>query len=82
MRLILGLSALILFFALLVRAMPAAWALPLYILFVAITIAYTGWERRRIAERRRQLERQLVEERRDFRQRQEERKKRDKDGTA
>ena len=72
MRLIVGLVGLILLFALLVRVMPASWALPLYALFVAVTIAFTGWERRRLADRRRQLERQLHKERMDFGRRQKE----------
>lgn len=66
MRLIVVLIALILLFALLVRVVPSQWALPLYVLFIVITIAFTGWERRRIAARRRQLERDLEAERRDF----------------
>lgn len=70
MRLLVGLVALIALFALLVYTMPGSWALPLYILFVALTIAYTGWERRRIAQKRSKLERQLLQERREFAQRQ------------
>lgn len=66
MKLIVGLIALILLFALLVRALPSQWALPLYVLFLVITIAFTGWERRRISARRQQLERDLEAERRDF----------------
>lgn len=66
MRLLVGLIVLILLFALLVRGVPARWALPLYVLFVIMTIAFTGWERRRIARRRQQLERQLEEERREL----------------
>ena len=70
MRLLMGLVGLIALFAMLVYTMPASWAVPLYILFVALTIAYTGWERRRIARKRSRLERQLFQERRKFAQRQ------------
>ena len=70
MRFLLGLVALVLLFAMLVRIMPPAWALPLYVLFLVLTIAFTGWERRRIGERRRKLQRELEEEHRDFDRRQ------------
>lgn len=73
MRLIVGLVGLIVLFALLVRALPSQWALPLYVLFLVITVAFTGWERRRIAARREQLERELDVERRDFKRRRKER---------
>lgn len=76
MRLLVGLVGLVLLFALLVRVMPAHWALPLYVLFVVLTIAFTGWERRRIGERRQQLERELHKERLDYAKRQ--RRERDK----
>lgn len=79
MRLILGLAALFVLFALLVRAMPTAWTLPLYLLFVVTTIAFTGWERRRISQRRRQLEQQLHQERMDFARRQRRQQREDKD---
>lgn len=74
MRLIVGLLALILLFALLVRALPSSWAIPLYVLFLAITIAFTGWERRRISARREELKRELQAERRDFDRRQKKRR--------
>lgn len=61
MRLILGLGALIVLFALLVRAMPSSWSIPLYILFVTLTVAFTGWERKRISQKRRKLEQQLLQ---------------------
>lgn len=81
MRLLAGLVALIALFAFLVRVLPAPWALPLYILFVILTVALTGWERRRIAARRQQLERELHKERLDFsRRRQELQRERDKSG--
>lgn len=73
MRLIIGLAGLFALFALLVRALPTAWTLPLYLLFVVLTIAFTGWERRRISQRRRQLEQQLDRERMDFARRHSER---------
>lgn len=73
MRLLVGLLVLIVIFALLVRALPPQWALPLYVLFLALTIAFTGWERRRIAARREQLERELDAKRRDFNRRQKKR---------
>ena len=65
MRLLLGLGILILIFAALARMVPAELALPLYIVFVIVTIAFTGWERRRIAKRRRELENQLRQQRLD-----------------
>lgn len=74
MRLLVGLLVLIVIFALLVRAVPSQWAIPLYVLFLALTIAFTGWERRRIAARREQLERELDAERRDFNRRQKKRR--------
>ncbi len=74
MRLIVGLIALLLLFALLVRALPSQWALPLYVLFLVITIAFTGWERRRISARREALERELEAERRDLDRRQRKRR--------
>ncbi|HZD10303.1 MAG TPA: hypothetical protein VE553_03095 [Candidatus Binatia bacterium] len=70
MRLLSVLVALILLFALLVRMMPPAWSLPLYMLFLVLTVAFTGWERRRIGERRRKLQRKLEKEHRDFEMRQ------------
>lgn len=70
MRLLVGLALLIFLFAILVRIMPGAWTLPLYILFVVLTIAFTGWERRRILQRRNQLQRDLHKERLDFGRRQ------------
>jgi hypothetical protein len=73
MRLIIGLAGLFVLFALLVRAMPTAWTLPLYLLFVVLTIAFTGWERRRISQRRRQLEQKLHQEKMDLARRQRER---------
>lgn len=78
MRLIIGLAVLIASFALVVRFMPPHWALPLYVLFVALTVAYTGWERRRIAERRRQLQRELHKERMDFGRQQSQRRRQNK----
>lgn len=74
MRLIVGLIGLILIFALLVRALPSQWALPLYLLFLVLTIAFTGWERRRISARRQELERELEAERRDLDRRQRKRR--------
>ena len=59
MRLLVGLGLLILLFAALARIVPPALTLPLYLFFVIVTIAFTGWERRRITERRRRLEGQL-----------------------
>lgn len=73
MRLIIGLAGLFVLFALLVRATPSAWALPLYLLFVVLTIAFTGWERRHITQRRRRLEQQLQKERKEYAARQGER---------
>lgn len=63
MRLLGGLAVLIIVFAVLVRLLPPAWAVPLYLAFLLLTIAFTAWERRRIAARRRQLERDLHKER-------------------
>lgn len=73
MRLLAGLGVLIILFAVLVRSLPPAWAIPLYFTFVLLTIAFTGWERRRISERRRRLERELQKERMDASRRPKER---------
>lgn len=59
MRLILGLVVLVGLFALLVRLLPPSWGMPLYIVFLAVTILFVVRERRAIAERRSQLEREL-----------------------
>lgn len=72
MRLLAGLVVLIVVFAILVRIVPADWGLVLYVTFVILTIAFTGWERRRIAERRRRLRRELEQERMKFGRRQKE----------
>ncbi len=63
MRLLAGLAGLIILFAILARMVPREMALPLYIVFVVLTIAFTGWERRRILRRRSDLERDLHKER-------------------
>lgn len=59
MRLILGLVVLVGLFAVLVRLLPPSWGLPLYVLFLVVTILFVVRERRAIAERRLQLEREL-----------------------
>jgi hypothetical protein len=61
-RLILGLVLLFATFALLVRLLPAPWALPLYIFFVIVSAVFVAWERRQIAARRRSLEQALQRE--------------------
>ena len=63
MRLIVGLVLLVAAFAVLARLLPSAWAVPLYVLFLVITVAFTLRERRRIAERRDELKRDLQKER-------------------
>lgn len=63
MRLIVGLVLLIAVFAVLARLLPSAWAIPLYVLFLVITVVFTLRERRRIAERRDELKRDLQKER-------------------
>lgn len=63
MRLLVGLGLLILLFAALARIVPGELALPLYLFFVIVTIAFTGWERRRIVARRRRLEGELRQQR-------------------
>ncbi len=59
MHLILGLVVLVGLFAVLVRLLPPSWGLPLYVLFLVVTILFVVRERRAIAERRLQLEREL-----------------------
>lgn len=66
MKLLAAVAALVATFVLLVRLMPAQWALPLYVIFLLLTVGLTAWERRRIAARRRQLERELHKERLGF----------------
>lgn len=63
MRLIVGLVLLVAAFAILARLLPPAWAIPLYVLFLVITVAFTLRERRRISERREELKRDLQKER-------------------
>jgi uncharacterized membrane protein YfcA len=62
-RLILGLVILVGLFALLVRLLPSSWGLPLYVLFLIVTILFVVRERRAIAERRKRLERELRQSR-------------------
>lgn len=59
MHLILGLVVLVGLFAVLVRLLPPSWGLPLYVLFLVVTILFVVRERQAIAERRLQLEREL-----------------------
>lgn len=63
LRLIAGLVLLVAFFAVLARLLPPAWAVPLYVLFLVITVAFTLRERRRLSERRDELKRDLQKER-------------------
>jgi protein-S-isoprenylcysteine O-methyltransferase Ste14 len=72
-RLIAGLLGLILVFAVLLRLTPSGWGLPLYLVFVAVGIVFTLWERRGIGRRRQELEQELQDERRRW---QEERRRR------
>lgn len=63
LRLIVGLVLLVAAFAVLARLLPASYAVPLYVLFLVITVAFTWHERRRIGLRREELSRALQKER-------------------
>lgn len=63
LRLIMGLVLLIALFAVFARLLPPAWAVPLYLLFLVVTVAFTMRERRRLSQRRDELKRDLLKER-------------------